>query len=571
MRRRVRVVVGALLLGLSGCSLPLPGDVRPVGDLPAEQRQAGPLQVIPPRPKADATPVEAVLGFLGAQASSEGSHAIARQFLSEDARSQWHDDVDVQVYDPDTLELQQGAGTGSSTAVVRVVSRVSGGVSADGTYAPRPGVLVAEDYHLVRVGGRWLLDQVPEGLRLTAADLRRAFAPRSIYYLAPTSGRQRPHVVPDQVFLPIGPDLALTLVSRLLRPPSSSLEGSVSTAVPPGTRLRQLRTSSSGVVTVDLTGTRLPPAGERAQALSAQLVWTLRSLGATFRGLRLRFDGERLPVPDEGEVQEATAWDSYDPQGLGLAPPYFFTAGRRLRASVELPANAATSGEVGSGRAVAVDAAAVTPDRTLVALLEHSGSGPDTVRVGPLRAASFPVVARGAALSSPTWGSSDQGLWLVRGGSDVVRVQGGGLRPVTVVGLPGGRITSLAVSRDGVRVALVVAGRLYVGRVVLVAGTPRVVGLSLVLPALRGATRVSWASSTELVVIGVFTRSVQVAKVAVDGSSVQTLNTAGLVPVELTASPAGVVLGTPSGLYLSTGTPFRQVQTDAASAPAFPG
>jgi hypothetical protein len=566
MKRRAVVLLAALALG--GCSLPLPSDVRPVGEVPAEQRQSGPLQVIPPRPKADATPVEAVLGFLGAQASSEGGHAIARQFLSVAESSRWRDDGNVQVYDPDSLELQQGATSSTSTAVVRVVSRVSGSLRADGSYAAQPDVSVAEDYHLIRVQGRWVLDQVPEGLRLTAADLQRAFVPQPVYYLAP--GTQRPHVVADQVFLPIATDLARTLVTRLLQPPSQALAGSVATAVPVGTQLRQLVTSSSGVVTVDLTGMRVRPSGERAQELSAQLVWTLRSLGASFRGLRLRVDGEHLPVPDEGEVQDSAAWEEFDPEGLGPAPPYFFTAARRLRASVELPSNPATAGEVGFGRTVPVDAVAVTPDRALVALIEDSGSGPDTVRVGPLRGTAFPVVARSVGLTSPSWGSGAQGLWLLRGGRELVRVQNG-LRPVPVVGLPAGRVTSLAVSRDGVRVALVVAGRLYAGRVELVSGTPRVVGLTLVLPALHGASRVSWASSTELVVIGVLTRAVQVVRVSVDGSAVETLNTAGLVPQEVAASPAEVVLGTPSGLFLSAGGAFRQVQPDAASAPVFPG
>jgi hypothetical protein len=204
-----------------------------------------------------------------------------------------------------------------------------------------------------------------------------------------------------------------------------------------------------------------------------------------------------------------------------------------------------------------------------VALVEHTGAD-STVRVGPLRGSSFPVVARGLRLTSPSWGAGDRGLWLLRDGRDVVRVDSG-LHPVTVLGLPPGRLTGLAVSRDGVRVALVAGGRLYVGRVEIVGGQPRVVGLSPVLPPLHASTDVAWASGTEVVALGVLTRSRQAVRVSVDGSSVQTLNTAGLTPTQLAASPAGVVLVSAARLFLSTGGTFQQVQTDAASAPAFPG
>jgi hypothetical protein len=562
----------ALLLLATGCSLPLSPEVHSVGAVSPEQRQGAALQVIPPGPKADATPVEAVLGFLGAQASADGRHAIARQFLTSQERGRWNDDDEVQVYDPDQLSVQALPGAEQGTAVVRVVTRVTGRVRADGSYVALAGERVVEDYRLQRQRGGWLLDEVPAGLRLTAADRQRAFAPRAVYYLAPHPAGELPHLVPDQVFLPVGADPATTLVSRLVRPPSVALADSVRTAVPEGARLGQVRLSSAGVVTVDLTGVRTPPSGQQAQDLSAQLVWTLRSLGSAFRGLRLLVDGRPLRVPGEGEVQRAGEWDTYDPEGLGPNPPYFFTSHRRLRASVELPAGPATAGDVGDGRAVAVDVAAVTPDRTRVALVESPGTAVTTVRVGPLRGQDFPVVARGRGLSSPTWGSGDLGLWLLRGGRQVVRVLGGPLQTVPVVGLPPGRVTALALSRDGVRVALVVGGRPYVGRVQLQGGVPRITGLTVVLPALREVGALAWSSSTELVVVGVLTRARQLLRVAVDGSSLQALNTAGLAPTRLAASAVGVVIVSGGHLYLSTqGAAFRLVQSDSAQSPAFPG
>lgn len=561
----------ALVVLASGCSLPLPRDVHEVGEVPAQLRPGGVLQVIPPGPRPDDTPAETVLGFLGAQASSEGRHAIARQFLVGSQRARWRDDAEVQVYDPDALTVTQLAGASGDRAVVRVTARVIAGVRADGSYVVRPNVTITEDYALERTGGQWLLADVPAGLRLTAADRQRSFAPFPIYYLGPATADRGAGLVADHVFLPVGGDVATTLVTRMLMPPSSALAGSVSTAVPRGTSLQgKVGVSGAGIVTVDLIGMARVPTGTAAQQLSAQLVFTLRSLGASFRGLRLLVDGRPLVVPGEGDVQDAAKWESYEPDGLGPNPPYYFASARRLRASVVLPPGPATAGEPGQGGAVAVDAVAVTPDRIRVALLEGGPSGPVTVRIGPLRGPSFPVAVRAPGLSSPTWGSGQHGLWLIRSGAQIVRVDRG-LRAVTVLGLPPGRIDALSLSRDGVRIAVAVAGRVYVGRIEVVNGVPRVVGLTLLAPALHGTVAVSWASSTELVALGVLTRSLQVLRIAVDGSAVSTMNSAGLDPTHVTASPEGVLVASSGRLYLSTGGAFRLVQSDASVAPAFPG
>jgi len=571
-RRRVLLVV-ATALGTTlatGCSLPLPGGVHEVGDVGGEARQGRPLEVIPPGPRAGASPTETVLGFLSAQASAVGEHEIARRFLTPGESGRWDDGGEVQVYDPDRLQVRALAGGTAQEQVVRVTARVTGTVRADGSYLARPGDEVTEDYEVGRVQGEWRLRDVPDGLRLTMADLQRAFEPVPVYYLAPVVAERGPHVVPDVVFLPVEGDRVTALVRRLLAAPSQALAGSVRTAVPAGMRLRRAALSGSGVATVELVGGAVRPTGQGAQDLSAQVVWTLRSLGSAFRSLRLSVDGRPLAVPGGGATQDARDWEDYDPDGLGPNPPYLFTSGRRLRASVELPANPATSGDVGVGSAVPADVVALTPDRTTVALLDTSDPRDVVVRVGPLRGSQFPVVARAAGLSSPSWGSADHGLWLIRDGRDLVRVADG-LKPVTVLGLPEGPLQWVSVSRDGSRVALVVAGRLHVGRVELVKGAPRVAGLTEVLPSLRAVTQVVWGSSTELVALGRRTRPNQVVRTTVDGSSAGTLNTAGLTPTEVAACPAGVVVASGDRLYLATRSGFRLVQTDASRAPVFPG
>lgn len=567
MRRLATLLLAGLL---AGCSLPLPHEVHEVGDGIAGSRQGGPLQVIPPGPQPDATPTEMVLGFLGAQADSNGRHAIARQFLDAQERKTWRDDTDVEVYDPDRLVVREIPGGTAAGTSVQVGFVVTAQVRADGSYVGQPPTPLVESYHLRREGGQWLLDEVADGLRLTAADQQRSFAAVPVYYLAPEAD-VAPHLVPDQVFLPVDGNLAGTLVARLLRGPSVALGDSVRTAVPLGARLRRaVGQSAAGLVTVDLTGLRSRPSGAAVEALSAQLVWTLRSLGSGFRSLRLLLDGSPLRPSGVTGDQDADSWSAYDPENLGPKPPYYFVSGRRLRSSVDLPAGPATVGDVASDGSIPVDQVAVTPDRSRLALLERGSGGRVTVRVGAARGSVFPVVASGVGLSSPTWGAGQLGLWLLRDDREVVRVDGG-VRDVPVEGLPAGRVTSLALSRDGVRVALVVAGRVYVGRVDLSGGAPAVVGLTEPLRALHEVRQVVWASSTQLCVLGSLNRPVQVVRVAVDGSTSEVLDTVGLAPTAVAASPLSVVVLSGGRLFLSTGGGFRQAQPDPASAPAYPG
>jgi hypothetical protein len=246
-------------------------------------------------------------------------------------------------------------------------------------------------------------------------------------------------------------------------------------------------------------------------------------------------------------------------------------AARRLRASVVLAPGPATSGRPGRGGAIPVDAVAVTPDRSRVALLADAGSGNVVVRTGLLGGPTYTAGPTAPGLSSPTWGSAQRGLWMLQSGHQVVLLPNGSrdLQAVSVPGVPDGQLQSLAVSRDGSRAALVIAGQLYVGRVEVVADVPRIVGLSVVVPGINSASRVVWSSGTELVVLGSLTGNPQVLRVAVDGSSVVALNSSGLSPVAVAACAAGLLVASGNDIYASAGGGFNLVQT--GGSPVYPG
>ena len=566
-----RLVVVALLV--SGCSLPLPDGTRSVEGVSAEQAQAGGgLRVIPPGPRPGMTPEDVVRGFLQAQASFDDRHAIARSYLAVEAASRWDDAAGAEVYELKSLEPELARVQGD-TATVRVSAQVTGAIGEDGAY--RPLAERGTDTYALRLEeGQWRLAEVPPGLRLTAADRDRSFRPVSLYYPGQVPDSGSPRLVPDRVFLPTGADLADRLVRRLLQPPSDALAGSV--AHQPGLSARSVRTDAAGVVTVEL-GSRaaeLPPEGRAT--LSAQLVWTLRGLGQRFTGLRLRVDGRPLSVPGEGEVQDDGAWAEYDPEGLGPNPPYLFVGDRRLRANgLTLPSNEATAGDAGQAGTVAVDDVALTPDRTQLALLEGSAPGLVTVRLGTVRGTSFREAVTARDLRSPSFGSGDRGLWLVRDRTDVVLLPPGqdALRPVPVRGRPAGRLGALAASRDGARIALVYGEQLWVGRVEVTGGGPRVNGLRRLDAAGTRVVDVTWVSGTELAVVGSGRTSTgvitQVVRLGVDGSAVDVRGVGNLVATTLTGSGSGLLLGADDVVYSLAGrTPAR---VSRGSSPAYPG
>jgi hypothetical protein len=566
-----RLLPLALALAVAGCSLPLSHDTTTVGGVTTERRQKDDIQVLPPGPKGGQSPEDIVQGFLGAQANAADKHAIARQFLSASGSSAWKDDVGVKVYDPEKLEVARLPGGTDSEVTVQVTSTDSAVVLPDGSFTALAGAPIHEEYALRRVQGDWRLTRVPAGLRLTAADLARSYEPSTLFYLAPAVNGAAPHLVPDQIFLPAGREPVNALVRGLLSPPSAALAGSAVSAFPRGVSIRAVSMSSAGVVTVNLSAGVLKLDPVSRQSLSAQLIWTLRGLGPAFTGLRLLADGASLAVPTEGQVQDAGDWSAYDPEGLGPNPAYYFVAARRLRASVALAPGPATVDDLAAPGSVPVDQVAVTPDRTQIALLAGTGVGQVTVRTGPLRGPTYARGPTAAGLTSPTWGSGQFGLWMVQSQRRVVLLQRGAstLRTIDVGPLPAGRLTSLALSRDGARAALVVEGRLYIGRVAVADGVPSIEGASLVLPSLSKVRAVAWASGNELAVLGSLASGPQVLRLAVDGSSVVALNSAGLTPTSIAASAAGLVVSSGGALWAASGRGFTRVQP--GSAPAFPG
>ncbi len=538
--RVLRLVASCLLL--TGCGLPLADGVQDPPKLPAGQQQRGDIQVLPPGPRDDATPTQVVRDFFGAQSNPTDNHAIARSYLAPRLRDVWRDGPQVTVFGR-ALAI---SALPSSPDTFRVSGQRVGRIGNDGSYGKDVGALSVR-VHLSRLpSGRWVIDDVPNGLLLSTADRDRSFIPSDVYFLAPQAmGEDGRHLVPDRQFVPVTADRADALVRRLLSGPSSALGDSVQTAIPTGTTLlRPVRTDADGLVTVELSGQVAAAARAQREQLSAQIVWTLRGLGSDFSRLRLRGGGQPVQVSVGGadELQNRGDWGSYDPDGLAPRAPAYYIADRRLRSLDGSLPNSEVSDDQGSQP---VDVAAVAANDGRLGILTRVG--PEwQLRTGPSSGPFGAPIWRGRALSSPSWGRGQRGLWFLDSGRVMLAPLGG--KPVAVPvddGVRRGPYTALRVSRDGARVALVAGSRrgrtLVLGRVYLHEGRIRVGGIREIAPGVEDVGDVSWDSPTSLVVLGRvsdLTAAVPV-RVAVDGSVVAPLTRVGLEsePRSLAAAP----------------------------------
>ena len=575
MRRSAAAV--ALAVALSGCGLPLPGGVQTPRALPEDQPRAEDVVVLPPGPAAGASARDVVEDFLRAQSSPQDDHAVARRFLTPELSRTWRDDAGVEVYD----DLRPPSVTQTSDPeIVRVTARRVAAVGQDGVYR-RDGEPLVEDYRVRCVDGTCRIAALEPGLRLSRSDLAGSFVPRAVHFLAPqtTGAPGSSHLVVDRVWLPVTRP-AEGLVQAVLDGPSSALAGSVRTAVPPGTALAApVASRADGTVTVDLTGQVRGLDDLRLQQLSAQLVWTLRALGTGFTRLRLRVEGRRLEVPGTATAQAATEWPGYDPERLRRGVPALYVQDRRLRSLGDdgLPRSEATDGTL------PVDVVATRPDGGLALLTRLRGGGTE-VRTGPQRGPFGPARAVGA-LSSPSWGGGERGLFLVRAGS-LVLLRGEGPPVPLPVDTDGRPVRQVRVSRDGVRVAVLVGDAdepdLLVGRLVDDAGGLRVDALREIVPTLGRVTDLAWETSQTLVVLATFPAlGVLPGRVVVDGSSALPLSTRlpqRVVPLSLAAAAdRPLVLAmrrvedpeAPQELYREDGQTFAP--QGPGSGPTYPG
>lgn len=564
MARPWRRALGlALVVLASGCAgIPDSGPIRDEKALPLIA-EADDVRVLAESAHAGQSAVEVVRGFLRAAASFDDGHAVARTYLDRRSASDWRTDVAV-VYDDGPLLRVVQESADSRTAVVSLRARRVAALSAEGTWAPAPaGAVLTEDYRLVKRGDEWRITSPPRGLRLTPGDIERSFRGVSVFFLDPS----RQVVVPDRRYLPIERRaLSTALVRALLAGPSTTVARSVRTAVPAGTKLIGTAPMVDGIVTVDLSREVLDADRRGLTELSAQLVWTLRELGAEFAAVRLLAEGAPLHVNGAAVEQSASDWGQFDADE-GAQQGYYRAGGRRLLDAKGAP----VAGPLGTGSRL-LASPALGANARFVAGLE---AGRARLLAGPI--ASPRVVATAQAFLPPSVDHRDR-VWTVASGADgqrLVVVDSGALTTVPSP-LPRAGTTASAVSRDGTRLAVVSRGRLLVGRVESLSGTLRISSFSAVAPTLVAVGDISWAGGNDLVVVA---RAAAGAKpvpwfVSADGYRVQEVPVSGdgLASYrEIAAGPGSAPLLAADGRAVYRYAGGRWLPIGIGDTPRYPG
>ncbi len=495
-RMRPRALLGLVAvatLTLTSCaSIPTAGPVREGAEVRTDQERPS-IRTIARPPRPGMSPTQVVNGFLEASASFEGDHEVAREYLAPERRTDWDPGLGVVVYDAgESVLTEEGEATRTLTGP-QVAS-----ISERREYTPAPANAVATARFVLRqVGSEWRIAELPQGLLLTELDVERAFRPFDLYFLDPSGSI----LVPNQVVVPERTGISATLVAELLRGPTDWLAPAVVTAFPEGANLAVDSVPvEDGIALVDLTSEVLEANARERQALSAQLVWTLRQL-PDVTGVRITVQGVPLQVPGATTVQTRETWERFDPNGLPSDATAYGVVDGRLTA-LRQPEPIQAPGPAGSGELV-LTRPAVSPEEDLVAGLSADFV---TLFLGRLEGgASLPAVLTGTRLNAPSWDALGTAWTVDRGSAGaVVWTIGVGGQPVaaTAPEIAGLDVDAFRIARDGVRAAVVAGGQIYVARVIRGEGAPTVEALRPIAPVIRRVTDVAWYDADRVVVIG---------------------------------------------------------------------
>lgn len=453
MRARTLLAMAALMsLLLGGCvSLPEAGSVstRP-GAGPVDQG-AGTFDYTPADPVRGATPLKIVLGFLRAMQAAPQSTAVARKFLTDEARTAWAPDKTTLVYGTRLVEGGRQSFEVSLQQTVQLDDR--------GTWLGDVGESVDFTLNLERQRGEWRIADPPDALVIPRTYFDSRYEQYFVYFFEPTAQV----LVPEPTYLPRGEQAATLLVRRLLNGPHPELQGVLRTFIPGGTEyVLSVPVSSEGVADVELNEKWLRLSEHDRQMALAQLGWTLRQVTGV-ESMRVTVNGSPLGIPGAGSPQSVGSWLEFDPS-IHWATQELFGI-REGRAVALDPGGDDALGVFESPdhtlRDVAVDlagewAAGVTEDGTTVVLapLGRADDGESAAGTGKV------AFAGGEDLLQPAWDVFGQ-VWLVDRTSDgatVSVVRDGEASTVDAPGLEGEDVSAFVVSRDGSRLVAVVEG-----------------------------------------------------------------------------------------------------------------
>lgn len=550
---RVSALLGCGIVVLAGCgSMPVTGDVKAVD---ASQPGDSQVQVYAVAPRDGAAPIEVVDGFLESMTSDDPAFRTTRKYLTKEAARTWRPSRGTTVLakapNRNGPSLHDDDGKSAETTYTLTGEQVAA-VDAQSSYQPLAPTSYSETLHLVREKGadgkqEWRIDIVPDGLVLGQSDFKRLYRSVNKYYFATGPANGQSALVADPVYVrnrtdPVTRmDTATQTVRTLLAGPTDWLRPVVDSRFPVGTALRRNVTSlapdDQNVLKVPLNKKADSAGQDACRMMAAQVYFTLRDLtSAGVEQVDLQGERGRLCSLGADEAEEFAA----DNGSSAPDSQYFVDAEGHVE---RIPGSTKGGGDpepvtgpLGAG-SVAMSAVGVARDEQEAAAVSANQQHlyvSSLMADGELAAPVVTSRAKKAAdrLSAPSWdGRGD--LWVADrdpGDPRLLRLADGEGTPqeVAVPDLDGGRIETLRLSADGVRIALLVVKdghtTLKIGRVERHgAGAGQKVSvedLRQAAPQLTDVTAVSWSGRSRLVVVGKEEGGVQqVRYVQADGST----------------------------------------------------
>ncbi len=576
MRSR-RTLSGAAIIGtlvsltLAGCvQIPTSGPVVE-GDRIDGGSAEQIIRVIARPPQSNMSPAEIVSGFVSASASVEGDYAVARQYLTPEAAARWDPATGTTVYDG-TLTLNTEGRTDANTAAdttVLLTAAEAGRISGQGRYQVSPSARTVDiRFPLTTVNGQWRIASPPAGLLLSRADIDRAYRSYNVFFPDPSFST----LVPDPRLLPVSDQgVATLLVQALVQGPTDWLAPAVRTGFPDGSNLLvDAVPIVDGVARVDLDpSSRLTDDATR-QAMSAQLVWTLRQI-SSIQAIDLAAGGQTLSVPGVTNPQPRDSWPSFNPNLMPAGTSAYAVVGNRVARLTEafpefLP------GPAGSGEPPLQGIAISLAENRIAGLDEQS-----RLWTGDLGTeGSLQEVIDTPGQSRPSFGGTDF-AWVVSSNGQIRKVDSEGT--VTDVPLEGltsrSVVESIAVSRDGTRAALVTRrgprSILFIGIIVQRESGP------IITSPVRAESRLSeffdlvWSGDDRLIALAAEGASpAQVYEIDLPRATVRSLG-APDGAVRTAAAPGFPVLVSTSDGRILTPIAGRWDQVTIGASPTYPG